>query len=575
MKRVAAFLKPYTGYLIQAFLLIVVRVASELALPNLMSQIVDRGIVNSDMPYIWKMGGVMLVVAVISTAAIVLMDFFGAKISAGFARDVRKSVFHKVQTLSNAEFDKLGASSLITRTINDITQLQNFLTMFVRIIMMCPLFMIGSIVLAFLKDASMAAIFLALVPPLLAVIIIVSKFAVPLSTVIQRKVDRINLVVREKLTGIRVIRAFNKDEFEEARFDDANRDLTQTMIKLQSVVSVLMPAMVLLLNCGTIAIVWVGAKRVSAGALMVGDLMAVLQYVMHIMLSLMMLSMIFIMYPRAEASADRVAEILKTVPSILDGDEGSPSETEKGVVEFKNVSFYYGNAEEAALKNISFRTKPGCVTAIIGSTGSGKSTLVNLIPRLYDASEGEVLVDGVNVKRYEQHVLRDKIGFVPQRAILFSGTVKSNLLWGMENATEDEIAQAADIAQATEFITAKEDGFDSHIAQGGTNVSGGQKQRLAIARAIVKRPEIYVFDDSFSALDFKTDSRLRAALAEQTKESTVIIVAQRVSTIMNADQILVMDEGELVGCGTHKELFDSCEVYREIVLSQLSKEEMA
>lgn len=575
MKRVAAFLKPYTGYLILAFLLIVVRVASELALPNLMSQIVDRGIVNSDMPYIWKMGGVMLVVAVLSTAAIVLMDFFGAKISAGFARDVRKSVFHKVQTLSNAEFDKLGASSLITRTINDITQLQNFLTMFVRIIMMCPLFMIGSIVLAFLKDASMAAIFLALVPPLLAVIIIVSKFAVPLSTVIQRKVDRINLVVREKLTGIRVIRAFNKDEFEEARFDDANRDLTQTMIKLQSVVSVLMPAMVLLLNCGTIAIVWVGAKRVSAGALMVGDLMAVLQYVMHIMLSLMMLSMIFIMYPRAEASADRVAEILKTVPSILDGDEGSPSETEKGVVEFKNVSFYYGNAEEAALKNISFRTKPGCVTAIIGSTGSGKSTLVNLIPRLYDASEGEVLVDGVNVKRYEQHVLRDKIGFVPQRAILFSGTVKSNLLWGMENATEDEIAQAADIAQATEFITAKEDGFDSHIAQGGTNVSGGQKQRLAIARAIVKRPEIYVFDDSFSALDFKTDSRLRAALAEQTKESTVIIVAQRVSTIMNADQILVMDEGELVGCGTHKELFDSCEVYREIVLSQLSKEEMA
>lgn len=575
MKRVATFLKPYTGYLILAFLLIVVRVASELALPNLMSQIVDRGIVNSDMPYIWKMGGVMLVVAVISTAAIVLMDFFGAKISAGFARDVRKSMFHKVQTLSNAEFDKLGASSLITRTINDITQLQNFLTMFVRIIMMCPLFMIGSIVLAFLKDASMAAIFLALVPPLLAVIIIVSKFAVPLSTVIQRKVDRINLVVREKLTGIRVIRAFNKDEFEEARFDDANRDLTQTMIKLQSVVSVLMPAMVLLLNCGTIAIVWVGAKRVSAGALMVGDLMAVLQYVMHIMFSLMMLSMIFIMYPRAEASADRVAEILKTVPSILDGDEGSPSETEKGVVEFKNVSFYYGNAEEAALKNISFRTKPGCVTAIIGSTGSGKSTLVNLIPRLYDASEGEVLVDGVNVKRYEQHVLRDKIGFVPQRAILFSGTVKSNLLWGMENATEDEIAQAADIAQATEFITAKEDGFDSHIAQGGTNVSGGQKQRLAIARAIVKRPEIYVFDDSFSALDFKTDSRLRAALAEQTKESTVIIVAQRVSTIMNADQILVMDEGELVGCGTHKELFDSCEVYREIVLSQLSKEEMA
>lgn len=575
MKKIFAFIKPYAVYLVLAFFLIVIRVVSELALPNMMSNIVDRGIVNSDMPYIWKMGVAMLAVAVVSTAAIVSMDFFGAKISAGFARDVRKSVFHKVQTLSNAEFDKLGASSLITRTINDITQLQNFLTMFVRIIMMCPLFMVGSIVLAFLKNASMAAIFLALVPPLLAVIILVSKFAVPLSTVIQRKVDRINLVIREKLTGIRVIRAFNKDDFEGKRFDEANRDLTQTMIRLQSVVSVLMPAMVLFLNFGTIALVWIGAKKVEAGFLMVGDLMAVLQYVTHIMMSLMMLSMIFIMFPRAEASANRVAEILETEPSISDGKGAKPAETEKGVVEFKNVSFYYGNAEEAALKNISFRTKPGCVTAVIGSTGSGKSTLVNLIPRLYDATEGEILVDGVNVKEYTQQSLREKIGFVPQKAVLFSGTVKSNLLWGMENATDEEIAEAAEIAQATDFITAKEDGFDAHIAQGGTNVSGGQKQRLAIARAIVKKPEIYVFDDSFSALDFKTDSRLRAALAEQTKESTVIIVAQRVSTIMHADQILVLDEGSLVGCGTHKELFETCDVYREIVQSQLSKEEMA
>ena len=574
LKKISVYLKPYAGFIALAFLLIVIRVAGELSLPSLMSDIVDQGIANFDMPYIWKMGGVMLVVAVISTAAIILMDFFGSKISAGFARDVRKSVFHKVQTLSNAEFDALGASSLITRTINDITQLQNFLTMFIRIIIMCPLFMVGSIVMAFSKDASMAAIFLALVPFLLAVIIIVSKIALPLSTVIQRKVDRINLVVREKLTGIRVIRAFNKDAFEEARFDDANRDLTQTMIRLQSVASVMMPAMSTILNCGTIALVWIGAGRISGGALQVGDLMAVLQYVMHVMMSLVMLSMIFIMYPRAEASAKRITEILDTAPSICDG-KGDVRETEKGVVEFKNVSFYYGNAEAAALKNISFRTKPGCVTAIIGSTGSGKSTLVNLIPRLYDATEGEVLVDGVNVKNYSQQALRDKIGFVPQKAVLFSGSVKSNILWGRENASEEEIEQAAQTAQAADFITAKEDGYNAHIAQGGTNVSGGQKQRLAIARAIVKKPEIYVFDDSFSALDFKTDAKLRAALAEQTKESTVIIVAQRVSTIMHADTILVMDEGELVGCGTHQELFDGCAVYREIVLSQLSKEEMA
>ena len=574
MKRVFGFLKPYAGCLVLAFFLIVIRVFGELSLPNLMSKIVDEGISNSNMPYIWKTGGVMLVLAVVSTAAIVYMDFFGAKISAGFARDLRKSVFHKVQTFSNTEFDKLGASSLITRTINDITQLQNFLTMFVRIIMMCPLMMLGSIFLAFSKNASMAVIFLALVPFLLIIIIAVSKFAIPLSTVIQQKVDRINLVIREKLSGIRVIRAFNKEEFEEKRFDSANRDLTATMIKLQKIASVLMPAMSMVLNCGTIAIVWVGANRISSGSLQVGDMMAVLQYVMHIMLSLMMLSMVFIMYPRAEASANRISEILDTEPVICDPESKAGSTGRKGEVEFKNVSFYYENSDEAAVKDISFRAMPGQTTAIIGSTGSGKSTLINMIPRLYDATEGQVLVDGVDVRKYGQHSLREKIGFVPQKAVLFSGTIESNILWGKENASFPEVEEAAAIAQSTDFITAKEDGFDSHIAQGGTNVSGGQKQRLAIARAIVKKPEIYIFDDSFSALDFKTDASLRAALAKQTQEATVIIVAQRVSTIMHADQILVLDEGSLVGRGTHKELYENCDVYREIVLSQLTKEEM-
>lgn len=575
MKRIVGFLKPYAGCFVLAFILIATRVSCELSLPNMMSNIVDNGIGKGDIEYIWKTGGIMLILALISTSAIVLMDYFGATIAAGFARDVRKSVFHKVQSFSSAEFNKLGASSLITRTINDITQLQNFLTMFTRIIIMCPMFMLGSIFLAFSKDVTMAIIFLSLVPFLLAIIITVSKFTIPLSKTIQERVDKINLIIREKLTGIRVIRAFNKDSYEQKRFDAANRDLTDIMIKLQKISSVMMPAMSMILNCGTIAIVWIGSHRIQGGSLQVGDMMAVLQYVMHIMMSLMMLSMIFIMYPRAAASANRIAEILDTEPIITDPKVSENSQSAKGEVEFKNVSFYYEKSDEAALKNVSFSAKPGQTTAIIGSTGSGKSTLINLIPRLYDATEGQVLVDGMDVKDLSQHELREKIGFVPQKAILFSGTVNSNIRWGKENAAQSEIAEAAEIAQATDFITAKEDGFDSHIAQGGTNVSGGQKQRLAIARAIVKKPEIYIFDDSFSALDFKTDANLRAALSKYTQNSTVIIVAQRVSTIMNADRILVMDEGRLVGSGTHTELFDTCEVYREIVLSQLTKEEMA
>ncbi len=575
MRKIIGFLKPYAWCFVTAFVLIAIRVFGELSLPNLMSMIVDEGIAKSDILYIWRTGGIMLLLALVSTLAIVLMDYFGAKISAGFARDLRKSVFHKVQSFSGAEFDKFGSSSLITRTINDITQLQNFLTMFTRTIMMCPLFMLGSIFLAFTKNATMAAIFILLVPFLLAIIIVISKLTIPLSTVIQKRVDKINLIIREKLTGIRVIRAFNKDRYEEERFDEANRDLTDIMIKLQKISSALMPLMSTVLNCGTIAVVWFGAKRISQGALQVGDLMAVLQYIMHVMFSLMMLSMIFIMYPRAAASAERVAEILNTEPVIADPAEIKDGKITGAAVEFKNVSFYYEDSDEAAIKNVSFLAKAGETTAIIGSTGSGKTTLINLIPRLYDAKEGQVLIGGVDVRDMSQHSLRERIGFVPQKAVLFSGSINSNIRWGKTEATDEEVRLAAEIAQSTDFINKKDDGFDAHIAQGGTNVSGGQKQRLAIARAIVKKPEIYIFDDSFSALDFKTDANLRAALKEHTESATVIIVAQRVSTIMHADSILVMDEGELVGQGTHKELFESCEVYREIVLSQLAKEEMA
>ncbi|MBQ3225949.1 MAG: ABC transporter ATP-binding protein [Clostridia bacterium] len=575
MKRIIGYLKPYIPYFILAFILIAIRVSSELSLPNLMSEIVDQGIASGDMAYIWRTGGMMLALAFISTAAIVLMDYFGAKIATGFSRDVRKSVFHKVQSFSGVELGKFGASSLITRTINDITQLQNFLIMFTRIIIMCPMYMLGSIFLAFSKDVTMAVIFLSLVPFLLAIIILVSRKTIPLSVTIQKRVDKINLIIREKLSGNRVIRAFHKERYEEKRFDEANLDLTNVMIKLQKISSILMPAMVIVLNAGTIAVVWVGASKIGQGALEVGDMMAVIQYIMHIMMSLMMLSMVFIMYPRAAASAERVAEILNTTPVIVDAEEQKEPTASRGRVEFRNVSFRYEDSDEAALENISFVAEPGETTAIIGSTGSGKSTLIQLIPRMFDVSEGQVLVDGVDVKDYTQKDLRAKIGFVPQKAVLFSGTVASNIRWGKEDATEEELVRAAEVAQAMDFISKKEKGFSERIAQGGTNVSGGQKQRLAIARAIVKQPEIYIFDDSFSALDFKTDANLRKALAEQTKESTVIIVAQRVSTIMNADRILVLDEGKLVGCGKHRELFDSCEVYREIVLSQLTKEEMA
>ncbi len=575
LKKIAQYLKPYGFLFLIAFLLIIVRVVGELYLPNLMSKIVDYGIVNGDTPYIFKTGGLMLAVALISTIAILGVDFFGAKISAGFARDVRKSVFHKVQTFSGVEYDKFGSASLITRTVNDITQLQQFLTMFMRIIMMSPLMMFGAIFMAFSKNASMALIFIAIMPVLIVIIVAVAKFAIPLSTSLQKKVDRINLVIREKLTGIRVIRAFTKDSYEMERFDKANRDLTNTTIKLQRIAAILMPAMVLVLNAAIITIVWVGGHKIAAGTLLVGDMMAVIQYVMHIMMSLMMLSMVFIMWPRADASAMRIAEILETEPVLEDPKAEPEQPKEKGFVEFRDVTFRYGNDAEPVLSHITFSAYPGETTAIIGSTGSGKSTLIRLIPRLYDVSEGAVLVDGIDVREYSQKELRDKIGFVPQKATLFSGTISSNIRYGKEDASDQEVEQAAQIAQAEEFILEKEDRFEAHIAQGGTNVSGGQKQRLAIARAIVKNPEIYIFDDSFSALDFKTDANLRKALEARTAESTVIIVAQRVSTIMNADRILVLDEGQLVGCGRHQELLETCEVYREIVYSQLSKEEMA
>lgn len=572
MKYVLKHLKPYTYLIIFAVLCTICRVFSELSLPNLMSKIVDEGILSGDMMLIYKTGAFMLLIALLSALASVFSNFFGAKIGASLSRDLRKSVYTNVQSFSNTEFDKFGSASLITRTINDITQLQHFIVMFIRMIIMAPMMLSGSIIMAFSKNTTLALIFLALIIPLLLIIILISKYTVPLSVTMQKKIDKINLVIREKLTGMRVIRAFTMDEHEEKRFDDANKSLTDTAIKLQLISSALMPSLSLVLNSAIILIVWLGAKNIAAQNLMVGDLMAVLQYVTHIMMSLMVMSMIFISLPRASASAKRLAEILDTESSIKDKENASDYIPDS-LIEFKDVSFKYPASGDYVLNNISFTAEPGKTTAIIGSTGSGKSTVISLIPRLYDVTEGQILIGGMDVRTLSQEALRAKIGFVPQKATLFSGTIEENIKYANPELSDESAQTAAEISQSASFIKRKDGGMKSLVSQGAQNLSGGQKQRLSIARAIAKNPDIFIFDDSFSALDFKTDAALRKALLKTTQNKTVIIVAQRVSTIMNADKIIVLNEGCIVGDGTHKELYENCEVYREIVLSQLSKEE--
>jgi ATP-binding cassette subfamily B multidrug efflux pump len=466
-------------------------------------------------------------------------------------------------------------ASLITRTTNDITQVQQVLIMMMRMLISAPMMAIGGIIMAVSRDATLSLVLVVVIPVLLAVIFIIASKGLPLFKVMQVKLDKLNLVLRENLTGIRVIRAFNRLDYEKERFTEANSDLTSTAIKVNIIMAVMMPVMMLVMNFTTIAIVWFGGIRIDYGYMQVGDMMAFIQYATQIMFSLIMVSFMFVMIPRAEASAVRINEVLNTQPDITDPKEVKSGAGKRGYVEFNNVTFSYPGAEKSVIRNISFSLSPGEVTAIIGGTGSGKSTLISLIPRFYDIDSGSILVDGVDVRMMTQESLRAKIGYVPQKAVLFTGTITDNIRYGKEDATEEEVKHVAEIAQATEFISNMEDGFDSIISQGGTNISGGQKQRLSIARALVRKPEIYIFDDSFSALDFKTDARLRNALRKETENSTVLIVAQRVSTVMDANQIIVLDNGEIIGIGTHKELINSCKVYREIVSSQLSEEEIA
>lgn len=577
-------LKPFALSVIIILILAFFQSIADLYLPTLMSDIVNNGIMKvsasgvakTDIPYIWRTGGLMLLVSAGSVTCAIIGSLFASRTTLGLTRNLRKELFTRVESYSMNEFNKVGTASLITRTTNDITQVQNVVIMMLRMLVTAPMMCIGGVILAARKDKGLTLILAVAIPVLVIVIGIIGKSVVPLFKLMQKKVDKINLVLREGLTGMRVIRAFDRQEVEKKRFDNANADYTNIAIKANKIMAGMMPLMMLVMNLTTISIIWFGSKRIDAGDMKVGDMMAFTQYAMQIMISVLMVAVMFVLIPRAQASAVRINEVLDIKSEINDPENPEEADSDKkGCVEFKDVTFSYPGAEEPVISNISFKAKPGETTAIIGGTGSGKSTLIHLIPRFYDIDSGEIIVDGKDITKMTQKELRSKIGFVPQKAVLFGGSVASNIQVGNDNASLDDIKKAADIAQATEFVSTMKDGFDSEISEGGSNVSGGQKQRLSIARALVRRPEIYIFDDSFSALDFKTDAKLRAALSKETVESTVIIVAQRVSTIMNADRIIVLDEGKVVGSGTHRELLNTCDVYHEIVASQLSEEEMA
>ena len=576
MLKILTNLKPFIWPVVVVLVFIFGQAMSELALPTLMSDVVNNGMMQGDTGYILTYGGYMLLVALASSACSIIGAFFSSRISLGLGRNLRNKVFTRIENYSLHEFDKLGTASLITRTTNDIVQVQTVLVMMLRFIIYAPIMCIGGIIMAVSRDRGLTLILLVAIPVMMGIIGGLAVKVMPSFKIMQKKLDRLNMVLRENLTGIRVIRAFNKLNHEKQRFEDANGDLTDTAIKVNQTMAAMQPAMILIMNLTSVAITWFGGVRIAQNNMQIGDMMAFIQYAMQIMFSFIMVAVMFVMIPRAQASAERINEVLDMEPEINDPVEGKRiSDGKRGHVTFKDVTFRYPGAEQPALENISFETGPGEVTAIIGGTGSGKSTLINLIPRFYDANEGTILVDGVPVTELTQDELRSKIGFVPQSAVLFSGSVSENIRYGKTDATEAEVRHAAKIAQAAEFIEGLPEGYETPVAQGGTNLSGGQKQRLSIARALVRKPEIYIFDDSFSALDFKTDAMLRSALKKETKESAVIIVAQRVSTVMDADRILVLDDGKLVGAGIHRELMKSCQVYREIVASQLSEKEMS
>lgn len=540
-----------------------------------MSNIIDIGVLRGNVHYILEIGGYMLLVTVAGAACSVLASYISSRVSSSFGKTLRRTLFTHIEHFTLREFDEIGTSSLITRTTNDITQVQQLVNMTLRLMVMAPMMAIGGIVMAVLTDTQLSLVIVVVTPVLGICIYLVMHRAMALFRAMQTKIDALGRVLRENLVGVRVVRSFNRVAYEQERFNHANRDLIDTAIRVNQIIAALWPLMMLIINLATLVILWFGGVRVNNLHMQIGNLMAFIQYVMQIMFSVMMVSMMFFMVPRASASAERINQVLDMDPEIRDPAVPMQLVSGLGGVEFRAVTFRYPGAEQAALSDVSFVTRPGEVTAIIGGTGSGKSTLVNLLMRFYDLVEGSILINGLDIRAMSQANLRAKVGFVPQKPVLFTGSVAANIRFGKEDATDEEVRHAADVAQAMEFIADMDEGLDASISQGGGNVSGGQKQRLAIARALVRQPEIYVFDDSFSALDFKTDANLRAALRTEVVDATVLIVAQRVSTVMDADCIVVLDEGCIAGIGRHADLLESCEVYREIVLSQLSEEEIA
>jgi ATP-binding cassette, subfamily B, multidrug efflux pump len=577
MLKLFRLITPYRGSVAIVLVLALAQSIGSLLLPRLMSDIVDKGIVKGDQRAILEIGGVMLLMSMVATLCAIGGSFYASKVATGFGRILRGAIFARAERFSIHQFDGFGAASLVTRTTNDTTQVQQMVIMMLTMVITAPMMAIGGVILALSQDAELAWVLIAVMPVMALVFGLIMRGAIPLSQAMQAKIDRLNLVLGEGLSGVRVIRAFDRGAHQRARFDQANLDLTNTAITVNRLIAFLMPGLILMLGLTNIGIIWVGSHRIDAGTMQVGAMIASLQYSMQILFAVFMVTAMFVMLPRASAAAARINAVLEVVPEIAD--PAAPRQpqlaTARGRVEFQNVTFQYPGAEEPALTGVTFTAQPGEVTAIIGGTGSGKSTLAGLIPRFYDVNQGGVLVDGVDVRDMTQADLRARIGFVPQKAVLFTGTVAANIRYGREDATDDEVRYAATVAQAIEFIDAMPETFESPISQGGINLSGGQKQRLSIARAIVRKPDVYVFDDSFSALDYTTDARLREALKSETANATVFVVAQRISTVITADRIVVLDDGRVVGVGTHAELLKTSEIYREIVSSQVSLEEVA
>ncbi|NLN48798.1 MAG: ABC transporter ATP-binding protein [Clostridiales bacterium] len=572
MIKLMKYLKPYALQVIVVLILTLSGVFAELLLPRFMGNIVDKGITAGNLQYIYKTGALMLTVAVLGTTATVISRYISSRAALAYGRDLRSDVFKKVESFSMYEINKMGTSSLITRTTNDVNQMQNVTIMSMRMVIRAPFMMVGGIIMALSTNLELSKVLLFSAPILIIVISVIGTKGYPLFKKIQLKIDNLNKVLRESLTGIRVIRAFNKTAYEKERFNQSNKDLTSTSLRVGRLMALMMPLLNVILNFTIVGVIWYGSKMVDNSSLEVGQLMAFIQYVSQIMFSMIMVSMIFVMLPRASASAERINEILDMQSEMTDCNTIPSNVKNNGILKLENVTFKFKNASAPAVSNISFSTKKGETTAIIGGTGSGKSTILNLLVRFYDVTEGKITIDGIDIRNMPQEFLRKKFGLISQKTVLFTGTIRDNIRFGREDASDKEITEVLKIAQAWDFVSEKEEGLDYVLSQSGKNLSGGQKQRLSIARALIRKPEFYLFDDSFSALDFQTDKKLRDALKTYTGDSVMIIVAQRVSTIKDAENIIVLDEGKIVGQGTHADLIKKCEAYREIVISQLGEE---